>query len=109
MLAVMRDRARIWFPTKWIVVLLAIVVVDLISTAVLHRYGLIVEMNPIMRPIIEESEWLFALVKGLTLVLGWHLFRTHFRQNPRFVEAACIAGSALYCTIWLGWFLAGTR
>ena len=58
-------------PSKSLAVLIAIGVIDLIATAMLHAQGLIVELNPIMRPVIESSEWLFALVKGSTLLIAY--------------------------------------
>jgi hypothetical protein len=81
---------------------------DLIVTAVLHRQGLIVELNPLMRPLIERSEWLFAAVKGGTLVLGWGVMAWYCRHNREFVDLACAVGSAVYVTVWVVWFLAAS-
>ena len=59
------------FPTRALLLLLGIGFVDLLMTAVLHANGMIVELNPLMRPLIEESEWLFAFVKSMTLIAAW--------------------------------------
>jgi hypothetical protein len=59
-----------------------------------------------MRPLIERSEWLFAAVKGFTLVIGAVVMSRYIATNPRFVRRACLVGSAAYVTIWCVWFLA---
>lgn len=99
---------RSLFPTRALVVLLIIGLADLISTALLHKHGLIVELNPLMRPIIETSEWLFALIKGLTLALAWLVMAKHFDSHRDFVRTAAISGSCAYVAIWLIWFISGT-
>lgn len=77
-------------------------------TAVLHSRGLIVEMNPLMRPIIETSEWLFALVKGMTLVLAYCCMMKYASSHLAFIRKACIFGSGAYLAIWTIWFVAGS-
>lgn len=79
-------------------------VVDLVMTSVLHAQGRIVELNPLMRVFIERSEWLFALVKGATLVIAYVTMRNHAKHNPQFVRNACLVGSAAYVMIWCAWF-----
>jgi len=96
------------FPTPALAVLLLIGFVDLVSTAVLHHHGLIVELNPLMRPIIEASEWLFAAVKGMTLGLAWLLIAKHYPTNQRFATRACWFGCAAYLFIWCAWFFAAS-
>lgn len=81
--------------------------IDLVSTAVLHAQGKIVEMNPIMRVFIERSEWLFAFVKALTLIVAFITMRNYAKHNPQFVHRACLAGSAAYLLIWVTWFVSG--
>lgn len=73
-------------------------------TAVLHAQGLIVELNPIMKGLIEQSEWLFAFVKASTLIAGWVALVWYARQNLQFVRKACTWGSAAYVLVWLLWF-----
>jgi hypothetical protein len=80
--------------------------VDLIATALLHSRGLIIELNPLMRPLIEHSEWTFAAVKSSTLVLAAYVMLEYAKTNPDFVCRACRMGSAAYVTIWTVWFLA---
>lgn len=92
-------------PTRALALLLAIGLLDLIVTAVLHAHGLIVELNPLMRPLIEESEWLFAAVKGLTLAIAWAAMVYYAQINKDFVRKACLVGSAAYVVIWMSWFL----
>ncbi len=84
--------------------LLMIGLIDLISTAALHAQGLIVEMNPVMRPLIERSEWLFVAVKGMTLLLAWAVMWKHAPVNLKFVRNASLVGSAVYVGIWCTWF-----
>lgn len=92
-------------PTRAILLFVSIGAVDLITTAVLHAHGLIVELNPLMRVFIEQSEWLFALVKGLTLVGGWVVLAWYAQFNLAFVRKASIWGSAAYVAVWLLWFV----
>ena len=95
------------FPTRAIGLILLIGLVDLITTALLHAHGMIVEMNPLMRGVINRSEWLFVVVKGLTLAVGWLMLVYYARTNVIFVRCACIFGSAAYITVWLVWYLHG--
>lgn len=97
-----------YFPTRWLLLLLAIGSVDLIVTAVLHRQGKIIELNPLMRPIIEESEWLFALVKGMTLGVAWLLMFRYTETHLSFIRRACAVGCGAYATIWTIWFVVGS-
>lgn len=94
---------RLW-PTRALMLLLAIGFVDLIVTAVLHANGRIIELNPLMRPLIEQGEWLFALVKSFTLILAWAVMAWYARQNLDFVRKICIAGSGFYLLVWCSWF-----
>ena len=92
------------FPSRAMFLLLFVGLVDLVSTAVLHAQGLIVEMNPLMRPLIERSEWLFVAVKGMTLLLAWAVMWKHAPTNMKFVRNASILGTVGYLTIWCTWF-----
>lgn len=107
----MQSGVPLWkqvFPTRALILLMAIGFIDLIVTAVLHSKGLIVELNPVMKPIIEQSEWLFAAVKGLTLLLAWAIMVRYFETHRDFIRRAAITGSCAYLTIWTIWFIAGS-
>ncbi len=82
--------------------------IDLITTAVLHAQGKIVELNPIMRVLIERSEWLFALAKFATLFAGWIVLRWYSNTNPTFVRKASLWGSSAYVIVWSLWFFGAT-
>ncbi len=97
--------ARMGFPTRALLLLLGIGFVDLVMTAVLHAGGHITELNPLMKPVIETSEWLFALVKGMTLVGAWLVMLKYADTHLNFIRRACLAGSAAYVVIWTGWFV----
>jgi len=99
-----RETYRALFPTPALLLLMGIGLLDLASTALLHRAGLITELNPVMRVFIERSEWLFAFVKGLTLGGAWAVMAWYARTDLRFVTRACYAGSVLYLALWCGWF-----
>jgi hypothetical protein len=73
-------------------------------TAILHAKGLIVELNPLMRIFIERSEWLFAFVKGVTLVAGWVALAWYSKYNRDFVRKVSLGGSVAYVTLWVVWF-----
>lgn len=96
------------FPTRALILLLGIGFLDLVMTAVLHAQGKIIELNPVMRPLIEHSEWLFAIVKGGTLVLAWYIMTKYAKSNLDFVRRAALVGSGAYMTIWTVWFIAGS-
>jgi hypothetical protein len=101
----LRKTMNLVFPTRSLMVLMAIGLIDLVSTAVLHSQGKIVELNPLMRPIITQSEWMFAFVKGLTIGAAWGALAWYAQQNKEFVAKACTIGSAAYVVIWTTWFL----
>jgi hypothetical protein len=94
------------FPSRALILLLSIGFIDLMMTAVLHANGQIVELNPLMRPLIERSEWLFVFVKSFTIVAAWTALAWYAKQNIEFVRKVCLLSSALYLIIWSGWFLA---
>ena len=93
-------------PSRGILLLMAIGFLDLFTTAWLHSQGRIVELNPLMRPLIEQSEWLFAFVKALTLIAAWIFMAQYAKINRLFVRNICIFGSALYVVVWTIWFMA---
>ena len=87
--------------------LLGIGFADLFATAYLHSRGLISELNPVMKPLLQHSEWLFALVKGGTLVLAWSMMRRQCPANLMFVRRSCLIGAGLYLILWSTWFTSG--
>ncbi len=91
-------------PQRSVALLIGIGLIDLIATSILHAKGLIVELNPVMRVFIERGEWLFALVKGLTLVLAGVVMWRHIKKNPKFVNQMALIGSGAYVFIWSVWF-----
>ncbi len=93
-------------PNKSLILLITIGLTDLVATAMLHAQGLIVELNPIMRPVIEHGEWTFALVKGLTLLVAYMTMAQYARQNSVFVGKVSKLGILAYTGIWLVWFTA---
>lgn len=96
------------FPCRSLGVLLAIGFLDLVATAVLHERGFIVELNPLMRVFIERSEWLFALVKGTTLVAAWYVLKRYWATHADFINKACWVGSAAYLLVWSTWMASAT-
>ncbi len=101
------DLSKTLFPTRAIAVLMAIGFLDLVVTAWLHSRGLIVELNPVMKVFIERSEWLFATIKGLTLIAGWFAMVVYARVNLDFVRKASLIGASVYLATWTLWFFAG--
>jgi hypothetical protein len=98
---------RAAFPIKAIMMLLGIGLLDLISTAWLYHQGMIVEMNPLMRFLLEHGEWSFILVKGLTLAISWIALASYAKQNPAFVRKVCVCGSIAYVGLWVMWVAVG--
>lgn len=95
-------------PTRAVALLMAIGFIDLLATVFLHANGSVVELNPLMKPLIEQSEWLFAVVKSSTLFIAWIALVWYARQNLTFVRAACLIGSAVYVLVWCAWFIAAS-
>ena len=103
----MVDFMKLVLPTRTLMLLMLVGIVDLVSTAWMHANGTIVELNPLMRFFIERSEWLFAFVKVGTLVAAWSALAWYCRYNREFVRKACMVGTAAYVLIWTSWFIAG--
>ena len=97
---------KLVLPTRALGLLMLIGIIDLVSTAWMHANGQIVELNPLMRVFIERSEWLFALVKGLTLVAAWGALAWYCKYNRKFVRNACFIASLAYAAVWTSWFIA---
>jgi hypothetical protein len=95
-------------PSRALLLLIVVAALDLLSTAVLHSLGFITELNPLMRPLIERSEWLFAAVKGATIVGLYLVMRWYGVANRRFVRLASLGGVVAYVCIWSVWFASGT-
>jgi hypothetical protein len=95
------------FPSRSILLLVGIGLIDLVSTAWFYSRGMIVEMNPLMRVLLERGEWLFVVVKALTLLATWFVLVHYAKHNLKFVRSSCCVGSAVYLAIWLVWFTAG--
>lgn len=95
------------FPTRALILFLAIGFVDLVSTAILYSEGLITEVNPIMRVFIDRSTFLFIIVKGLTLAAGWYVLQRYASKNLDFVRKACLGGSFAYVALWVILFFRG--
>lgn len=66
-----------------------------------------VELNPLMRPLLNVGPWQFSAVKIAGLLLLWIVIRAHFDKNERFCRAACATGAALYGGIWTVWAIVG--
>ncbi len=98
---------RAIFPTRALAVLLAIGLLDLIATAILHAQGQIQELNPLMAPVLGQSETKFVLVKGATLVFAWILLVRYARHDLKQVRRACLWGTAAYISMLSLAFFAG--
>jgi len=103
----MQGYMKLLFPTKGVVALVIIAIVDLITTAALHRQGMIVEMNPLMNVFITKSEWMFAFVKGMTIGAGWTALVWYAQQNKPFVAKVAAYGAVAYLMLWSSWFFYG--
>ena len=101
------ESLRRWVPSMPLAILLLIGFVDLVSTAVLHRMGLVTELNPVMKPLIDRSEWLFVMVKGATLLLAWAFITRFAKDNQRFVNTLCSIAITCYLLTWIVWFIHG--
>ena len=100
---------KLVLPTRALTLLMLIGIIDLVTTAYFHASGQVVELNPLMKGFIDHSEWLFAAMKGLTLIAGWAALAWYYRYNKDFVRKACFVGIAAYVVIWASWFVIGNR
>ncbi len=91
---------RAVFPSRAIILLMSIGLVDLISTAWLNHNHQIVEMNPLMRFLLEHGEWPFVVVKAATLITTWVVLCNYAKQNIAFVRKVCLCASAMYLGLW---------
>lgn len=93
-------------PTPGILILMLIGLVDLIITVTLFSFGLVEEMNPIMRPLIHYHPFMFAIVKLLTLVAGYVGLQMYRLIDENFSNKAAWVGALAYAGIWTIWFIA---
>lgn len=103
-----RRLAEALFPSRALGVLMAIGFLDLASTALLYQWGLITELNPVMRHFLELGVWAFAVAKSATLFAAWAALAWYGRLNRPFVRAACLWGSGAYVLLWAGWSTIGS-
>lgn len=94
-------------PALETVLLMALGLADLVSTVVLHQLGLIVELNPIMRPLLERSTSLFVLAKVATLAGAYITLQLYRARDEEFCRMAARWGTITYAAVWLVWFTIG--
>lgn len=87
--------------------LMGIGLADLVSTVVLHQLGLIVELNPIMRPLLNKSAALFTLAKLLTLAAAYVTLQLYRARDDAFCRQAAKWGTIAYAAVWVVWFTIG--
>lgn len=92
-------------PPRALVFLMLIGIFDLVSTAVLYSQGLIEELNPLMRPLLEHSPLAFVLLKGFTLVVAYIALQWYRQTDEKFVVRVSAYGGVAYLTIWAAWVL----
>lgn len=97
------EPALIRRPPVPVLMLVGIAILDLLSTTILYSMGLIEEMNPLMRPLLEIHPALFAVVKMATIVAAFAGLQWYRRHDERFVRVASGWGAATYSIIWIGW------
>ena len=81
--------------------LMAVGLIDLVSTVVLYSMGLVVELNPLMRPLLESSPALFTLIKLGTLLSAYVVMQLYRQVDERFVRRASLYGAIAYVVVWL--------
>jgi hypothetical protein len=94
-------------PPIELVLLMAVGVIDLLSTVILYCMGLVVELNPLMRPLLEASPWLFSIVKLATLFVAYVAMQAYRKHDETFVRRAALGGATAYIIVWSACTLAG--
>lgn len=80
-------------------------IIDLISTAFLYSQGLIEELNPLMRPLLEHHPLTFVMFKAATLIAAYIALQWYRQTDEKFVVKVSAYGGAAYLTIWVSWVL----
>jgi len=88
-------------PPREVVFLMAVGIVDLLTTVVLYCLGFVEEINPLMRPIIEKSPALFTCIKLSTLVAAYFAMVWYSKVDEKFVRRAAWLGGWTYVVVWL--------
>lgn len=88
-------------PPIELILLITIGVLDLASTVILYMLGLIVELNPIMRPLLETSPALFTAVKMATLIAAYIVLQMYRSVDESFVKKASLYGTVAYVSVWV--------
>jgi hypothetical protein len=94
-------------PLPHSLLLLAIGLIDLVTTILLVETGLCRELNPLMAPLLNQHWLVFALVKSLTLVVAFAAGEWYRKRDERFVKLAMSAGAITYLVVWVFWFVSG--
>lgn len=94
-------------PPRELTLLMSVGLVDLVSTMVLYSLGLVVELNPIMRPLLQNSLVLFAAVKIATLLAAYVALQLYRSVDEQFVRKAALTGALAYILVWVVFASAG--
>jgi hypothetical protein len=87
-------------PPRELVFLMAVGLLDLLSTVILYCLGYVQELNPLMRPLLEHSPITFTLVKLGTLALAFVGMQLYAHIDERFVRTAAKYGVIAYVALW---------
>ena len=88
-------------PPREVVFLMAVGLVDLVTTVVLYCFGFVEEINPLMRPIIEKSPVLFTFIKLATLVAAYFVMIWYTKVDEKFVRRVAWLGGWTYVVVWI--------
>lgn len=90
-------------PPLPVTLLVAIAMFDLVLTTVLFCFGLIEELNPLMRPLLHTHPALFVVVKLATIVAAFIGLQWYRQFDERFVRLAAGCGATVYSVVWVSW------
>lgn len=94
-------------PVPGLVALIGLALLDLATTLWWHANGMMTELNPLMRPLLEKNEWLFSGVKLATIVALAIAIVLYAKKNLAFCRRVCAVGAGAYISIWTAGVILG--
>lgn len=96
-----------FFATPGVVVLSVLALTDMVTTLYWSASGRMVELNPLMRPLLETSPAAFAIAKLATVAALLAAVAVSYQGREQFCRTATAWGAGAYALIWSAWTALG--